>query len=174
VQYEAGDGPCLHAAQHNQQVRIDDMSADERWPKFASQAESAGILSSLSVPLVPGGEPVGALSLYAPRARAFGPEETSRAVAFAGHASGALALARRMASCNDLTDQLRSSMASRAVIDQALGVIMATERCPQDTAFAMLRNASQNTNIKLRDLAVTIVTRVSGAPPRPGAPFEEG
>jgi AmiR/NasT family two-component response regulator len=63
---------------------------------------------------------------------------------------------------------------SRAVIDQALGVIMATERCPQDRAFALLRSASQNTNVKLRDLATTIVTRVSGEPPRPAAPFEDG
>ncbi len=75
--------------------------------------------------------------------------------------------------CTDLNDQLRSSMASRSVIDQAAGVIMATERCAQDKAFALLRTVSQNTNVKLRDLAVTIVTSVSGEPPRP-ASFEDG
>jgi AmiR/NasT family two-component response regulator len=63
---------------------------------------------------------------------------------------------------------------SRAVIDQALGVIMATEHCSQDKAFALLRSVSQHTNVKLRDLAATIVTRVSGEPPRPTAPFEDG
>ena len=79
-----------------------------------------------------------------------------------------------MASCLDQNEQLRSSIVSRAVIDQALGVIMATEHCPQDQAFAQLRSVSQNTNVKLRDLAATIVTRVSGEPPGTTAPFEDG
>jgi AmiR/NasT family two-component response regulator len=71
--------------------------------------------------------------------------------------------------------QLRSSIVSRAVIDQALGVIMATERCPQDRAFAVLKTVSQNTNVKIRDLAATIVTSVSGEPPRPPAnSFQNG
>jgi len=66
-------------------------------------------------------------------------------------------------------------MVSRAVIDQALGVIMATERCPQDRAFTVLKTVSQNTNVKIRDLAATIVTSVSGEPPRPAAnSFQDG
>jgi hypothetical protein len=51
---------------------------------------------------------------------------------------------------------------------------MATEHCPQDRAFAILRSVSQNTNVKLRDLATTIVTNVSGEPPKLAAPFEDG
>jgi AmiR/NasT family two-component response regulator len=77
-------------------------------------------------------------------------------------------------SCADQNDQLRSSIVSRAIIDQALGVIMARERCPQDKAFALLRSVSQNSNVKLRDLAATIVTRASGEPPKLTAPFEDG
>ena len=50
---------------------------------------------------------------------------------------------------------------------------MATERVPQDKAFALLRTVSQNTNVKLRDLAADIVTSVSGERPRPAAPFED-
>ena len=38
----------------------------------------------------------------------------------------------------------------------------------------MLRSVSQNTNVKLRDLAATIVTRASGEPPGLTAPFEDG
>ncbi len=174
VQYRTGDGPCLHAMRHGIQVRIDDLARHHRWPRFSRQAVSLGVRSSLSLPLITDGEPVGALNLYARRPGAFGPAETRRAEKFAGHASGALTLALRMASCADLNDQLRSSIVSRAVIDQALGVIMATERCPQDKAFAMLRSVSQNTNVKLRDLAATIVTSVSGEPPRPTTPFEDG
>lgn len=171
IQYRMGDGPCLHAMRHARTVRIDDFTAHERWPRFSRQAAALGLRSCLAVPLRADGESAGALTLYARWPRAFGPAETARAEQFAGHASGALTLALRMASCNDTNDQLRSSMVSRAVIDQALGVIMATERCPQDRAFAVLKTVSQNTNVKIRDLAATIVTSVSGEPPR-SAPNE--
>lgn len=172
AQYRDGDGPCLRAARTGEEVRVDEMPAERRWPAFAARAVSLGILSSLSMPLYADSRPIGALNLYARRPGAFGPEETARARNFSPNASGALTLALRMASCDDLTDQLRASIASRAVIDQALGVIMATERCPHDRAFALLRTVSQNTNTRLRDLAADIVASVSGKPPDPGAPFE--
>ena len=174
VQYQSGDGPALHALRRARPVNIrDTAAAGNHWPGFCRQAESLGIRSCYAVPLVSEREHVGALVLYARRPGAFGPAETARAEKFAGHAAGALTLSLRMASCADQNDQLRSSIVSRAVIDQALGVIMATERCPQDKAFALLRSVSQNTNVKIRDLAATIVTRVSGQPPRPTAPFED-
>jgi GAF domain-containing protein len=173
VQYQTGEGPCLHAVRHRERVHIDDTTRHDRWPRFCRQAESLGIRSCLAVPLITDGEPAGALNLYARRPHAFGPAEIRRADRFGRHASGALTLALRMANCEDLNNQLRSSIGSRAVIDQALGVIMATERCPQEKAFALLRSVSQNTNVKLRELAATIVTSVSGEPPRPASPFEE-
>jgi GAF domain-containing protein len=174
LQCQAGDGPVLHALRHARPVQVRDTAAADRWPLFGHQAVSLGIRSCYALPLVSEGEPVGALVLYARQAAAFGPAETGRADVFARHAAGALALALRMASCADQNDQLRLSLVSRAVIDQALGVIMATQRCPQGKAFAMLRSVSQNTNVKLRDLAADIVTSVSGEPPKLTAPFEDG
>jgi len=173
VQFQTGDGPGLHAIRHARPVRIDDTSRQDRWPRFCHRAAELGIRSCYAVPLVADGEPIGALMLYARRPFAFGQQETRRAAKFARHASGALTLALRMASCLDLNDQLKSWMISRAVIDQAVGVIMATERCPQDKALALLRSVSQNTNVKLRDLAASIVTRVSGEPPRPAPTFQD-
>jgi len=174
VQYRTGDGPCLHAVRRGRPVRIDDTAASDRWPRFCRRAAELGIRSCYALPLIVDGQPVGALVLYARRPAAFGPGETKRADRFASDASGALTLALRMASCADLNDQLRSSIESRAVIDQALGVIMATEHCPQDRALALLKNISQNNNVRLRDLAASIVTSASGQPPQSPSPFEEG
>jgi GAF domain-containing protein len=173
IQYQTGDGPCLHAVRRRRPVRIDDTADTDRWPRFSSRAVELGIRSCYALPLVVDGEPIGALVLYADRPSAFGPGETKRADRFAADASGALSLALRMAACTDLNDQLRSSIVSRAVIDQALGVIMATEHCPQDRALALLRSVSQNNNVRLRDLAASIVTSVSGEPPQSAPPFEE-
>jgi GAF domain-containing protein len=174
VQYELNDGPCLHAIRSARLVRIDDMAGQQRWPRFEKMAVAHGIRSCLALPLVTEGKSVGALSLYAREAAAFGSTEVLRAQTFAKNASGAVALALRLASYAALTEQLRSSLASRTVIDQALGVIMAQERCSQARAFAILRAASQNTNVKLRDIASAIVTGVSGEQPQPPPPFEDG
>jgi AmiR/NasT family two-component response regulator len=103
---------------------------------------------------------------------AFGAEETRRAEKFADPAAGAMALGLRLVTYADLIDQLRASLASRAVIDQAVGVIMGQERCTQDKAFSALRTASQNRNVKLRDIAREVVTNASGEQPQP-PPFEQ-
>jgi GAF domain-containing protein len=173
VQYQLDDGPCLHAMRHGHLVHIEDTAEAGQWPKFEEQAAAQGVRSCLALPLVADGKPVGALNLYARAARAFGTAQTRRAENFAENASGALALALRLASYAALTDQMRSSLASRTVIDQAIGVIMARERCTQARAFAILRTASQHRNVKLRDIASAIVTSVSGEPPQPPPPFED-
>jgi GAF domain-containing protein len=173
VQYRLGDGPCLHAMRSGDRVSIDDTGSQERWPRFGAAAQARGIRSCLALPLVADGKPVGALSLYARGVAAFGPWQVRRAENLAENASGALSLMLRLASYSELTDQLRSSLTSRAVIYEALGVIMAQERCTQTRAFEILRTASQNSNVKLRDIASAIVTSVSGEVPQPH-PFEEG
>ena len=174
VQYQLGDGPCLHAVRDGRVVRIEDTAEKARWPEFEAQAASHGIRSCLALPLNADGRPVGALNLYAREASAFGAAEARRAENFAENASGALSLAIRLASHAALIEQLRSSLASRGVIDQALGIIMARDHCTQDRAFAILRSASQNSNVKLRHIASAVVTSVTGEPPRSAPPFEEG
>jgi GAF domain-containing protein len=174
VQYQLDDGPCLHAMRDGHMVRIEDTAEKAGWPEFETQAASYGIRSCLALPLSADGKPVGALNLYARTASAFGAAETRRAENFAENASGALTLAIRLASHAALIEQLRSSLTSRTVIDHALGIIMAREHCTQARAFAILRTASQNSNVKLRDIASAVVTSVTGEPPQPAAPFEEG
>jgi GAF domain-containing protein len=173
VQYELGNGPCLHAMRDGHVVRIEDTTDKSRWPEFERRAASHGIRSCLALPLRSQGRRVGALNLYARDASAFGAAEARRAADFAENASGALTLAIRLASYAALVEQLRSSLTSRTVIDQALGIVMAREGCTQDRAFAILRSASQNSNVKLRDIASAVVTSVSGEPPQPPPAFED-
>jgi GAF domain-containing protein len=172
VQYRLDDGPCLHAMRSGDRVSIDDTGDRAQWPRFEAAAQARGIRSCLALPLMADGKPVGALNLYARGVAAFGPWQVRRAENLAENASGALSLMLRLASYSELTEQLRSSLTSRAVIYEALGVIMAQERCTQTRAFEILRTASQHRNVKLRDIASAIVTKVSGEPPQPHQ-FEE-
>lgn len=60
------------------------------------------------------------------------------------------------------TRAAQAALASRAVIDQALGVITTQQKCSPGDAFDLLRGISQNRNVKVREVAVEIVTAVSG------------
>lgn len=167
LQYRLLEGPCLTALADRALVRVDDLAAEPRWPRFTAAAAKHGVRACLSLPLIAQDATVGALNFYAVDSGVFGDDETRRAEKFADPAAGALALGLRLVTYSDLVEQLRTSLASRAVIDQAMGVIMAQERCTQDKAFAALRAASQNRNVKLRDIAREVVVSVSGEPPQP-------
>jgi GAF domain-containing protein len=172
VQYGIEKGPCLHSMRTGEVVSVPDTAGEPQWAGFEVRAAAHGVGSSLSIPLTAEGLHVGAMNLYAPAANTFGTAERQRAKGFAATATGALALAVRQARQADLTDQLRAALTSRAVIDQALGVIMAQERCSPAQAFGILRAASQNRNVKLREIAASIVTAISGEPPQP-PPFRD-
>lgn len=58
--------------------------------------------------------------------------------------------------------RLLARLDTMPIIEQAKGILMAQSRCSAEEAFTMLRAASQRSNMKVRDLAQQIVTRVSG------------
>ena len=171
VQYGLDQGPCLHALRTGTTVYIQDLASDHRWATYAATALQHGIRSSLSLPLSNSGDTVGAFNLYSLVAGSFGQAATRRAQRFAQNASGALSIAIKLADHVALTDQLRTSLASRAVIDQAIGVLMGQRRISAGDAFAILRTTSQNRNIKLRVFAAQIVEDAGGQPPHP-PPFD--
>lgn len=137
-----------------------------------AHALAHGVRSSLSLPLIPDGNSVGALNLYAGTAGAFDESaDVDRAVAFASQGSAVLTVALHRAQQTQLTEQLGEALASRWDIDQAIGVLMAQQRCSATSATSILRTASQTRNRKLRDMATDIVTTVGGQPPDP-TPFD--
>ena len=73
----------------------------------------------------------------------------------------------RLSDQAQVSADLQAAMASRSVIDQAIGVIMAQNRCTSPEAFAILRSASQHRNVKLRDLAASLLENLTGTPPQP-------
>jgi AmiR/NasT family two-component response regulator len=79
---------------------------------------------------------------------------------FAGYAAVALANAYLYHSTADLARHLRTAMDSRAVIEQAKGIVMAERRCTADEAFDFLTRLSQETNRKVRDVAAALVAGI--------------
>ena len=161
IQYSNGDGPCLQSARTQEVVEVPDFAAEKRWEDFPIRAMAHGIQSSLSMPLAVERVGVGALNLYAAHAAVMGDAELRQARAFADEAGRALALAIRLSDQAQMTRDLQAALASRAVIDQAIGIIMAQNRCSSETAFSILRNASHHRNIKLREVASGLVAAIA-------------
>lgn len=173
AQYESDEGPCLTAMRSAKLIRIDDTAADPRWRHFTARAGSLGIRSCLALPLQVGGESLGALNLYGKSVAAFGSAETRQAEIFVDQASVSFALCLRLSRYSRLNAQLRASMESRAIIDQAIGIVMSRDRCTAEQALAAMRGASQRSNVKLRDIATVVVGSVSGTASTPLSSFEE-
>ena len=161
MQYALDDGPCLDSARHRRENRVDDLVAlDGRWPEFAKECREDGMRSLLALPLVSGDECVGALNLYGWTPHAFEGFDASLVRVAASRCADAVVAVSTLDGVQRLAGQLEQAMASRAVIEQAKGVIMALRGLPEHEAFEVLRTTSQARNIKVRDLAHQIVTGV--------------
>jgi len=166
AQYNAGTGPCLDAFRDGKVYRIPSTEHDERWPEFCRTALQYGIQSTLSLPLLVGDDSVGALNLYSRGEDAFSEEDQQHAETFALQAAVVLANAQAYWDARTLSERLTEAMRSRAVIEQAKGILMAQSHAGPERAFDMLRIASQRENRKLREIAQEIVDRHSRESPR--------
>ncbi|WP_051683670.1 GAF and ANTAR domain-containing protein [Blastococcus sp. URHD0036] len=168
-QYELDDGPCLQAMRESVVVRVADMAADDRWGPYPSLAAQVGVRSSLSLPLVVEERSRGALNFYSTEPGSFTDRDEEVATRWAAQATGALAVALRIADGDDRAEQLLGGLDSRTTIGQAIGLLMAQERCRAEEAFRLLTLASQRRNVKLREVAAGIVEGFEAALPEGGA-----
>jgi GAF domain-containing protein len=164
-QYQQGHGPCLAAAAANITVTVPDMAGESRWPDWADRAIDAGVHSCLSIGL-PLRECVsGAVNVYATKPHAFDDDAVLLAETFGGYAAVAMANAHR-SDGTALPDRAHTAMDSRAVIEQAKGIIMAERRCTADEAFAVLAKVSEYSGRALGDVAAVLVASAVHTPKR--------
>ncbi|WP_331437120.1 GAF and ANTAR domain-containing protein [Modestobacter caceresii] len=168
-QYGRGYGPCLHAASTGELVEIPDARVDDRWPDYCRAAWQRGSGSSLSVPLPIQEQVAGALNIYARAPRAFDEEARSAAERFAPYAAVAVATMYAYQSTRELAENLQIALESRAVIDQAKGILMERYKLTADQAFQAMAAVSMRRNRKVRDIAETLVRTGEFQPDGPAA-----
>ena len=164
VQYKQGYGPCLDASASGASLSVPDMAVESRWPDWAARAQQAGVNSSLSIGLPIHEAVSGALNVYAAKPDTFDEDAIILAQTFAGYAAVALANAHLYDVTATLAQHMQAAMESRAVIEQAKGVIMGDRRCSADEAFQIMSKLSQDTNRKLRDVAAALVAQAQQTP----------
>jgi len=150
LQYRLDEGPCLRAAEQGGAYLIVDTATDPRWPRWGPAVAELGLESVLSLNLFTDHRVLGALNLYYPSRDEFAEDEVEVAKVVAAHASVALARLRA-------EQDLWRAIDSRHLIGQAQGILMERFGLPPEKAFAVLRRYSQQHNIKLHDIASTLV-----------------
>jgi hypothetical protein len=152
LQAQLHEGPCITAVESPPAdgiVLAQDLAEPpdaDRWPHFAPHAVAQGYRSLMSTHLSTNGGARAALNLYSHTANTF--DESARTTA----ALFGLQAALLLYGVNHAR-QLGEAVASRDLIGQAKGILMERFRVNSEQAFQMLVSSSQNTNIKLVDVA---------------------
>jgi transcriptional regulator with GAF, ATPase, and Fis domain len=157
MQNHEHEGPCLDASRTGQVFRVRDLTNEHRWPSYAPLAAETGARSVLSIPVTVETKILGALNVYAPEPDAFGAQIVALAEVITAHASLATQVATALFAHQNLSERLQAAMTTMPVVEQAKGILMAQRRITAEAAFDVLRERSQHSNVKLRDIARQIV-----------------
>lgn len=165
-QYPAEFGPSLRVARTGRTISIDDTDQGLRFPGFAYQAHRYGIHHTLSLKMCARPDFAGVLTIYGSGRSAFDLRTRDIARCFAKQAAPTALNCMLHARALEETDQFRQALTSRAVIEQAKGIVMRELHCGPDAAFAFLSEASAHTGRKLRDIAQELVSNTMQAADR--------
>lgn len=151
LQIEAGKGPLIEAAEGSEPVLVDDTRTESRWPGWAEHAAGRGIGTVLHHPMLTKTRTIGVLSFYNADPGAFDAYDEALAQILCQHATVAVAYARN-------EETLTEALEARAVVGQAIGILMERHNLTERSAFSVLRRYSQDYNIKLRAVADQLIT----------------
>ncbi|WP_202865918.1 GAF and ANTAR domain-containing protein [Kribbella turkmenica] len=156
-QLVAPGGPLHDALTYGEPRRVADLASDQRWPEFDAAAINAGYRSCLFLPLPGVSEAPAAFSLFSAKQDAFDSTSYDLVLLFALHAGVAFDNVQLFNDSRSLIEQLRTALATRTVIGQAQGVLMHRYGITTSVAFDVLKRASQDSNVKLRQLSEEFV-----------------
>lgn len=158
LQYDVlNEGPCITAALERRTVQSGSLGGEPMWPRFGPRVGRLGVHSVLSLPLLLPDQVIGAINVYAHAKDAFDEHAAQLGELFAAPAAVAVHNAQILAQALTLATQLQAALATRPVIDQAVGILRARSGGTAEEAFGRLRAISQNENTKLAVVAEHIV-----------------
>lgn len=154
LQYEFDEGPCLAAWEKRTLTRVDDLTRDDRWPRWAREANRAtGMRAVLSAPLVAGDDGLGALKVYSGHPSVYSDHEEHLLTMFAAHAAVLLANIRSYEDARRMSEELRDSIRSRDLVNMAKGVQMASDAVDERSAMQILIGMAREQGRPLLEVA---------------------
>lgn len=153
-----GDNPIGEALRFGEPRRIGDADTETRWIAFTGALSVHGFRSCLVLPVPTKHSPPAVLTLASRTPHHFDGHAYDIVLLLTLHAGVAFDNVRVYHDSRTLVDNLTTALQNRHTIGQAQGVLMHRFGIDAETGFAVLKRASQHANVKLRDLARTIVT----------------
>ncbi|TDW69350.1 GAF and ANTAR domain-containing protein [Kribbella pratensis] len=154
AQYELREGPCYEAAADAVHVASPDLARDDRFPRYAASAVAAGLRAQAGIRLFDAPKARGALNLYSEHVGAFS-DLGALGELFRHQAATAIDYAREIGN-------LREAVRTRTMIGTAVGIVMERYQLSDDRAFAFLTRLSQDSNVKLREIARRLISLTQG------------
>ena len=155
VQYGLPEGPCVDSLEGAEVVVAPHIANEQRWPRYVPQAVQRGLRSQMAVRLhLADRGTVGGLNLYSTKAEEINPDDVGTAELFAAHAAIALGRANEV-------ESMAGAVKSRQHIGQALGILMERYQIDEKAAHAFLWRASSHGNVKVRDIAASLVAEAN-------------
>ncbi|MGI9006007.1 MAG: ANTAR domain-containing protein [Streptosporangiaceae bacterium] len=156
VQHAWRRGPVIDALADGRTVNCQDTLSDSRWPEYTSRALSMGVRSSLT--LVHLSDLLAlTLSLYATRPRVLDAERVPIGELLIAFGSAVMRNTSTYDAAQRTARQLTEGADSRAIVDQAKGILMVSLSCSADDALRRMRDISQSSHIKVTEVARRIV-----------------
>jgi GAF domain-containing protein len=157
TQYRLGSGPCVTAATTGRPAEILDTRSATEWAEFAGRAAELGCRSVRSYPLPVQERVAGALNVYTRTTPSNDSRTRDLLSRFAAYAVVPVSNMYLYESVVEQAGHLRAALDSRAVIDQAKGILMERLKLTADQAFSVLARVSMTTNTKVREVAEDLV-----------------
>ena len=158
LQYdEAHEGPCITSMETGRVAVSGSLGSDRRWPRFGGRVARMGVHSALALPLTIGEQVIGGINSYAHTRDAFTEHAVALGTQFSAPAAVSVYNAQLLASTRQRTTQLQEALRTRAVIDQAIGIVRSRSGGTAEEAFERLTRISQKEQIKLAEVAERLV-----------------
>jgi ANTAR domain len=154
-------GPETTALATGEAAHCPDTLEEERWPEYAQEALSRGVRCSVTLPHQPGPAAV-TLSLFGARPRALDPGQIPLAELLVAAGGALVDNLSQFGDARREAIQFRDAAQSRALVDQAKGVLMNALGCSADEALSRMRQISQQSNMKVTEVASKIISPGSG------------
>jgi GAF domain-containing protein len=160
LQLAAGEGPCLDCFRNGAPITVGDIEADAaKWPQFSAGALKQGFRSVHATPLRLRGQIIGTMNLFSNHVGALAPEDITVAQALADVATIGILQERNIRSANLVAEQLQHALDSRILLEQAKGVLAATNHMSMNEAFSVMRAYARDRNLPLRQVADDVIAR---------------
>jgi GAF domain-containing protein len=154
------EGPCLDCYRSGSAVRCENLAdATQRWPVFAPEAIAAGFGAVYALPLRIRDQTIGSLNLLRADPGMLDDADLIAAQALADVATIGILQHRAAAEYRVLAEQLQYALNSRITTEQAKGVLAEHSGLGMDAAFAALRRYARDHNLRLVDVARSVVDR---------------